>query len=167
MEFLGQAATCFFRCMVIHKEEAVMNDLEIAKTELYEENLTLAIVKNGAVLYETKSSKISGFLDAIDKCGCQLEEASLADRVAGKAIALLCAYAKIKEVYAGVLSRKALAVFKQHRITSHWNELVENVLDQNKEGMCPFEKAAADTSDPRTAYITFKKMLADFKACKA
>jgi len=150
--------------MSIHRDEAVMTDLEIAKTQLYEENLTLAIVKKGEVLYVTKSSRISGFLDAIDKCGHQLEGASLADRVAGKAIALLCAYAKIKEVYAAVLSRKALAVFKQHKIDCHWNELVENVLDPNKEGMCPFEKAAAEISDPQKAYVAFKKMLTGFKA---
>jgi hypothetical protein len=78
--------------------ECAMTDLEIAKTELYDENLTLAIVKNGAVLYSTKSHRISGFLDAIEKRGENLQGASLADRVAGKAVALLCAQAKIKEV---------------------------------------------------------------------
>ena len=143
-----------------------MTDLEIAKNELYEENLTLAIVKNGEVLYSTKSHRISGFLDAIDKCGTKLEGAFLADRVAGKAIALLCVYAKIKEVYASVLSRQAQAIFKQNKISAHWNELVENVLDSTKTGMCPFEKAAAEISDPQKAYKTFKGLLENLKACK-
>ena len=143
-----------------------MTDLEIAKNELYEENLTLAIVKNGEVLYSTKSHKISGFLDAIDKCGAKLEGASLADRVVGKAIALLCVYAKIKDVYAAVLSRKAEVIFKQNKISAHWNELVETVLDTNKTGMCPFEKAAAEISDPEKAYTTFKGLLENLKACK-
>ena len=143
-----------------------MTDLEIAKNELYEENLTLAIVKNGEVLYSTKSHRISGFLDAIDKCGTKLEGAFLADRVAGKAIALLCVYAKIKEVYASVLSRQAQVIFKQNKISAHWNELVENVLDSSKTGMCPFEKAAAEISDPQKAYKTFKKLLENLKACK-
>ncbi len=143
-----------------------MTDLEIAKTELYEENLTLAIVKNGTVIYSAKSHRISGFLDAIDKCKDKLEGASLADRVAGKAIALLCAYAKIKEVYAAVLSRKAMAIFKQNKIACHWNKLVDNVLDASKTGMCPFEKAAADISDPQKAYKTFKGLRENLKACK-
>ncbi len=143
-----------------------MTDLDIAKSELYEENLTLAIVKNGEVLYSTKSHRISGFLDAIDKCGAKLEGASLADRVAGKAIALLCVYAKIKEVYAAVLSRQAQVIFKKNKISTHWNELVENVLDTTKTGMCPFEKAAAEVSDPQKAYKTFKGLLETFKAFK-
>ncbi len=143
-----------------------MTDLDLAKTELYEEKLTLCIVKDCRVLFQTKSHRISGFLEAIEKLGAELEGASLADRVAGKAIALLCVYAKIKEVYAAVLSRKAQAVFKQHKIVSHWNDLVENVLDQNKTGTCPFEKAAAEINDPAVAYKKFKSLRDTMKACQ-
>jgi hypothetical protein len=143
-----------------------MTDLEIAKTELYEEKLTLAIVKNGTVLFSTKSHRISGFLDAIDKCGENLRGSSLADRVVGKAVALLCAHAKIKEVYAVVLSRKAMAVFKQNEIGVHCKELVDNILDVGKDGMCPFEKAAAEISDPEYAYQTFKGLQGNPKTCK-
>jgi hypothetical protein len=145
---------------------SVMTDLEIAKTELYEENLTLAIVKNGELLYSTKSHRISGFLEAIEKCGGKLEGASLADKVAGKAIALLCAYAKIKEVFAAVMSRTAQVVFKKHKINYHWNELVENILDLNKAGMCPFEKAAAEVADPAKAFKVFKGLRESLMAAR-
>jgi len=143
-----------------------MTDLEIAKSQLYEENLTLAIVKNGSLLYSTKSHRISGFLDAIGKCGENLQDASLADRVVGKAVALLCAYSKIKEVYAAVISRKAQAVLKQNKIACQWRELVTNILDTNRSGTCPLEKAAAEISDPEKAYKTLKRILDNLKACK-
>jgi len=142
-----------------------MTDLEIAKNELCEENLTLAIVKNGELLYSTKSHRISGFLDAIGQCGDKLEGASVADKVAGKALALLCAYAKVKEVYAAVMSRQAVSVFKKAKINSHWNELVDNILDSNKTGMCPFEKAAANISDPGKVYSTFSSLRQKLKDC--
>ena len=77
-----------------------MNDLEIAKTQLQRKELTLVIVKNGEVLFETHSHRISGFLGAIEKFGTLLEDAAVADTVAGKAVALLCVYAKISNVYA-------------------------------------------------------------------
>jgi hypothetical protein len=143
-----------------------MNDMEIAKHVLCEKELTLAIVKNGEVLFETRSHRISGFLGAIEQFGDELEGASLADRVAGKAIALLCVYARVKEVYAEVLSWKAKAVFEQNGIRHEWKELVENVLDLNKSGVCPFEKAAADVSDPREAYRIFKALQESLKTCK-
>ena len=143
-----------------------MSDLDTAKSRLYKEDLTLAIVKNGEVLFETGSHRISGFLGAIEQVGVRLEGASVADRVAGKAVALLCVYVKISEVYAEVLSRKAKAVFEENGIRHEWKELVDNILDLNRSGVCPFEKAAADISDPERAYAVFKALLQSFKAGK-
>jgi hypothetical protein len=143
-----------------------MNALEMAKHALYSKELTLEIVKNGEVMFETRSHRISGFLDAIEQLGDKLEGASVADRVAGKAIALLCVYAKVKEVYAEILSNKAKAVFEENRIGYEWKELVDNVLDLSKSGVCPFEKAADGISDPKESYGTFKALQKSLKACK-
>lgn len=143
-----------------------MNDLDIAKSRLYEENLTLAIVKNGALMYSTKSHRISGFLDAIEDCGENLNGSSLADRVVGKAVALLCVYSKIKEVYADVLSQKAQVVLKQNDIACNWSKLVSNVLDMSRADICPFERAAAGISDPEKLYETLKMIIAKLKECK-
>jgi hypothetical protein len=143
-----------------------MNDLEIAKHMLYKKELTLAIVKNGEAMFETRSHRISGFLGAIEQFGDKLKDASLADRVAGKAIALLCVYAKIKEVYAEILSKKAKTVFERNGIHHEWKELVDNILDLNKSGVCPFEKAADGISDPKDAYRAFKALQESLKACK-
>ena len=143
-----------------------MNDLEAAKNQLYRKELTLAIVKNGEVLFETQSHRISGFLGAIEQFGDELEGASLADRVAGKAVALLCVYVNIKEVYAEVLSKKAKTVFEQNGVHHEWKELVDSILDLNKSDVCPFEKAADGVSDPKDAYRTFKALQKSLKACK-
>jgi hypothetical protein len=143
-----------------------MNDLEKAKHLLHERELTLAIVKNDKALFETRSHRISGFLGAIEQLDKELEGASLADRVAGKAIALLCLYAKIKQVYADVLSRKAKIMFEQNGIHHEWKQLVDNVLDLNKNGICPFEKAAETLQNPKYAYRAFKALQESFKACK-
>ena len=143
-----------------------MGDLDIAKSRLYKKEFTLVVVKNGKVLFETRSHRIAGFLSAIEQLDATLEGATVADRVAGKAVALLCVYAGISDVYAGVLSRKAKAVFQEYGISCEWKELVDNILDLNRNGVCPFEKAAADISDPEQAYAAFKKLLKSFKACK-
>jgi hypothetical protein len=144
----------------------LMRDLEIAKKRLHEKKVTLSIVKSGEVLFETSSSRISGFLEAIEQLGENLEGASLADRVAGKAVALLCAYAKIKEIYADVLSEKAKEVFEENSIGYEWKELVENVLDLNKNGVCPFEKAANGIANPKESYKIFKALQKSLKTCK-
>ncbi len=143
-----------------------MQDLEIAKKQLYDKQLTLVIVKNGQVFFQTDSHRISGFIGAIEKFDTDLNGASVADRVAGKALALLCVYAGIHEVYAEVLSRKAKAVFEENKVPCEWKQLVDNVLDLNKTDTCPFEKAAAGISDPKDSYAVFKALLEKMKHCK-
>jgi hypothetical protein len=135
-----------------------MQDLEIAKERLNEKSLTLSIVKNGEIIFETVSNGISGFLEAIEKFGDVLEGASVADRVTGKAIALLCVYAKVKAVYAIILSKGAKSVFEKHAVYHEWEELVENILDINKAGICPFEKLATEISNPKDAYRKLKAL---------
>jgi hypothetical protein len=143
-----------------------MQDLKIAKKTLYHNDLTLAIVKDGTVLFQTDAHRISGFLHAIDQFGLELQGATVADRVAGKALALLCVYAGIKQVYAEVLSKKAEDFFRQNNVWFEWKELVDNVLDMNKTGICPFEKVAADISDPKESYVAFKALLERMKTCR-
>jgi hypothetical protein len=143
-----------------------MNDLQTAKTLLTQKHLTLIIVKNGETLFETTSHRITGFLNAIEQLGAKLEKASVADRVAGKAIALLCIYAGIRAVYTETLSKTAKEIFEKHGVTCEWKELVDNILDENKSDTCPFEKEAAAVTNPEEAYERFKVLQQKLKACR-
>lgn len=143
-----------------------MNDLETAKILLAQKQLTLVIVKYGETLFETQSHRISGFLDAIEQLGLKLENASVADKVAGKAVALLCVYAGISAVYAETLSTKAKHLFEQNGVTHEWKELVDNILDESKSEICPFEKEAARISDPEVAFTRFKALQQKLSACR-
>jgi hypothetical protein len=135
-----------------------MQDLEKAKRLLREKGLTLSIVKNGEAIFETGSHGISGFLESIEKLEDGLEGASAADRIVGKAVALLCVHAKIKAVYASTLSEKAKAVLEENAIYLEWNDLVENILNTSGQGACPFEKLATEISDPSDAYLRLKAL---------
>jgi hypothetical protein len=138
--------------------ETNIKDLETAKKRINENSLTLSIVKNGEIVFENASNGISGFLEAIEKFGAGLEGASVADRVAGKAIALLCVYAKVEAVYALILSKEAKFVFEKYATYHEWKKLVENILDVKKAGICPFEKLATEISNPKDAYRKLKAL---------
>jgi translation elongation factor EF-Ts len=135
-----------------------MNDIDAAMERLHKEKVALTIVKNGSTLFETRSHRISGFLDAIDRLDGQLEDSSIADRVAGKAVALLCVYIKAKAVYSDVLSKQAKMVLDENGVKSKWESLVENILNSDRSALCPFEKAAKSISDPVEAYAVFVKL---------
>ncbi len=133
-------------------------DLEIAKKRLCEDNLTLSIVKGSKVIFESKTHGIFSFLQAIERFGEGLKGASVADKVVGKTIALLCIYAGVKAVYAETLSKKAKPVFEKHKVYFEFGNLVEKILGASKKTICPFEKAALKIDKPEEAYRKFKAL---------
>lgn len=143
-----------------------MQNLEIAKQRLKENNLTLSIVKNGEIIFENSSHGISGFLEAIEKCGDKLEGASVADRITGKAIALLCVYSNVEAVYAVTLSRKAKTLLEEYKVYHESDELVENILNMSKTDTCPFEKLAEEISNPKDSYGKLKALQTSLKQYK-
>jgi hypothetical protein len=72
----------------------------------------------------------------------------------------------MKQVYAEVLNRKAQVVFEKKGIGFEWKEIVHNILNLNKTGVCPFEKITADISEPEESYVTFKALLEKMKQCR-
>lgn len=129
-----------------------MHDLKMARKRLDENGLTLCVVKEDKILFKSLLGGISGFLTVVEIFGRKLEGASIADRVVGKAIALLCVYSRVKAVYASVLSMNGKTVFEEHGVHHEWDQLVECVLGVDGVGICPFEKLSLDISDPAKAY---------------
>jgi hypothetical protein len=143
-----------------------MRDVEIAKKRLNEKGLTLSIVKDQQIVFETSGHGISGFLKAIEEFGERLQGASVADKIAGKAVALLCVYARVKEVYATIVSRRARVLLQENGIEIQWNEVVENVLGRDKSEACPYERLAAETTDPEQAYKKLKALHESLDQCR-
>jgi len=143
-----------------------MKDLDVARKRLREKELSLCIVKGGEVIFETASHGISGFLKAVEEFGDKLVGASVADRVVGKAIALLCVCARVARVYGSTLSEKAKALFDQNAIHVEWDELVDNVLGANKTETCPFESLASEIANPKDAYRKLKALQDSLKECR-
>jgi len=92
------------------------------------------------------------------KLADSLNGASIADKIVGKAIALLCVYARVKAVYAVILSKQAKSVLEQHSIYHKWENLTENIVGINKTACCPFEKLATKISNPKDAYLKLKAL---------
>ena len=129
-----------------------MLDLEIAKERLRHEDLGLSIVREGRVVYESASRGLFGLLEAIDNKRTVLKGTSIADRVVGKAVALLCVYAGVEAVFAITLSREGKRFLDDHSVHSEFDGLVDAILDANQVDKCPFERLVADISSPSAAY---------------
>ena len=85
-------------------------------------------------------------LQGPDLRGCQA-----ADRVVGKATAYLYVLLGAAEVYAHVMSRGAALVLQKNGVAASWGTLVENIINRQGTGICPFEEAVLDIHTPEDA----------------
>jgi len=131
-------------------------DLELAKLRLKERDLTLVIVKEGKVIFETKSQGIGGFLQAIKKLGKKLVASSVADKIVGAAAAMLCVYSGASSVFAVTISKEGVRVLENNNTIYQFENRVPNILNHDKTDICPFEKLAIASKDPKEAYTKLK-----------
>ena len=83
-----------------------------------------------------------------------------ADKVVGRATAYLYVLLGIKELYAQVISQPAAAVLQTYGISVHYNTLVPNIINRAGDGICPFEAAVMDITDPQCAYAAIREKMA-------
>ena len=120
------------------------------------EELSLVIVKNGQVVFETKGQGVSGFLEAIEVLDQELIGASVADKIVGVAAAMLCVYSGLSAVFALTISDSGLKVLEENDMMCMFEKKVEKILNRDKNDVCPFEKLVSSSESPKKAYVKIK-----------
>ena len=130
-----------------------MTDLIRARHILHD-GATYALVRENEEIFGTERG-ISPLLALIDKSR-DVRGFSAADKIVGKAAALLYVYMGVAAVYAEVLSQSAADVFVAHHIPHTCNERTDCIINRRGDGVCPMEKAVADCADPARAVILLR-----------
>jgi len=97
-------------------------------------------------------------LEFIDS-GADLKGFSAADKIAGKAAAMLFALAGVKEVYACIMSEQAVEVFLKYGVLYSCDTLVPTIVNRAGTGLCPMEQAVKDIEEPSDALDAIKRAL--------
>ena len=136
--------------------------LESAKEQLHNNNFSIVIVGENDVYTSTKHG-VAPLLEILDGGNDVIKNSFAADKVVGKAAALLMVKGGVKEVYADIISSHALDVFEKYKIKTYYGNLVEYIINRDKTGMCPMEKAVLEVYEPNTAYDVLKKKIAEMR----
>jgi len=134
----------------------VSEDLKLARQRLKQKNLTLVVVKRGKVIFETGVHGISGLLNAIEGLGARMRGSSVADKIVGRAAALLCVYSGVVAVFAITASDGGIEVLLKNNVSVELERRVLHILDSKGTGVCPFERLASSFSSPEEAYEGLK-----------
>lgn len=136
-----------------------MTDLELAKERLRADSLAFVIAKNGAILRTGTRAGIGELLEATDALGDTAHGASLADKIVGKAVAMVARAAQIRAVYAPLASQSALDTLAADHITLEYDRLVPLILNKRNDGPCPMERLLLLVDDPREAVFALRMFI--------
>ena len=129
----------------------IINNIFDLKDILLKENHTIVIYKNDASVHTSNDRGVAPLMKLLKENKKQLQGVMIADKVIGKAAALLMAYGKVKEVYTPTISAPALQVFNNHNITIHYDKEVERIINRKGDGLCPMETLCLNIENPEEA----------------
>lgn len=142
-------------------DEIVMDDISMAIKRLEAGGCTCVFVKDGAELV-SRETGIGPLLDAIEK-RLDLRGAAVADKVLGKASALLMVYAGVKFAFGSVMSYGAWQVLSENGVEYYFAKMTDSIINRDGTDICPMEKTVAEISDPAQAYSALLKKRAELR----
>lgn len=135
-------------------------DWERAKeTLLSDDALGCAVCRDGVVLTGTGRG-VKPLLQWLAE-GRDLHGYRAADRIVGKAAALLYARLGVGAVYAQTMSEGGLAALRGLGIAAAYGVLVPMILNRRRDGMCPIERSVQSIDDPAMAEAAARAAVAD------
>ena len=135
----------------------IMTDnMKKAVNKLDQGGYTLVVV-NGEREYTSKLSGVFPLLDIIKNAPEVLSGACVADKIVGKAAAVLFVYSGVKEVYAKTVSSYAVLVLKKAGINLVYEKKVPYIKNRAGTDICPMEKLVLDIGDPKAGAAALLK----------
>jgi len=132
-----------------------MEDMNRAKALLDTGDYTCVLCRGDRV-YTSTHRGVKPLLELLDT---DVAGFCAADKVVGKATALLYSLLQIKAVHAKIISRAAIDVLQAQGIRASWDWEVEYIKNREGNGRCPMEMATQNISDPREALVAIENKL--------
>lgn len=132
-------------------------------SKLKESGQNLLIFREDEVIFSSADRGVTPLIEAIDKIDRgRLRGVITADRIVGRAAALLNIYLGAVEVHAMLISSKAKEALQDNGLRFQFWEETDAIKMRDGVVFCPFERLVQEISDPEEAYIKIKAKLAEF-----
>ena len=131
-----------------------MKNIEIAKNLLCDD--TTCVIASDEIIYRSKKRGIAPVLEHIIQQN-DISGFVIADRIVGKAAAMLFIKAGISEVYGEVMSVKGIELLQKYHIPCTYQKKVETIINRQGTDICPMEKTVQNIDDIDEAIIALHK----------
>lgn len=129
------------------EDKNLTDSLKKAINKLQDGECALVVI-NGEQEISSALTGLTPLIDIVKNTPQILRGAFVADKIVGKAAALLLSFTGVRAVYAGILSDCAVPVLEGAGISYYYNKKVPFIKNRAGNDTCPMEKRVQDIDDP-------------------
>ena len=118
---------------------------------------SLVVAHGGVIVHESDGMGLKPLLEAFDLG--KLRGSVVFDKVVGRAAAAIYAGSGVRKVYAKLAAKGAADLLAKRGVALEAEKTVEVVLNRDKSGSCPMEKAVAGLEDPEKMVEAIRKAM--------
>ena len=121
---------------------------------------TCVMVQEGRVALAMRGVGVRPLVFARQSGRPLLSGAQIADKVIGKAAAVIAVLGGASEVYGQVMSESAVEYLDRFAIPHSCGALVPRIQNRTNTGLCPLEDSVKEIDDPALAFAAIERRIA-------
>jgi hypothetical protein len=112
------------------------------------EGASVAIAKGGRLLAKKNGHTVRPLVEALEEIGEESRGATVADKVLGRAAALVLCASGVAAAHGIVMSAPGKKALEASGVRHSCDHLVDFIANRTGDGMCPIEQMSLSYSDP-------------------
>ena len=117
------------------------------------------LVIKGNQTYQSSEKGVLPLMRWLQEDVCFFKDATVIDKVIGKAAALLLVFGGVKIVYTFLISDIAYEFLLEKKVQVHYMNRVPYIINRSQTGGCPMEQRTLEINDPVIAYEKLKEVI--------
>lgn len=138
-----------------------MDSLQSAINLIKEETATCVVMKDHKIIKTISGQGIAPVIDLYEQG--VLKDAFVADKIIGKAAAMIMVLGGVKEVYGKVMSRAGKEYLESRGVKVSYGQCIDMISNRAGNGICPMERTVMEIEEPAEALAALKETLATLR----
>lgn len=138
--------------------------LEQAIALIAQGRYTCLVLREGTVALAMRGVGVKPLVFAYNGGRSLLQGAQVADKVIGKAAAVIAVLGGAGQVYGQVMSQSAVDYLTRHQIPFSYGQLVPAIRNRADTGLCPLEESVVGIEDPAEGFAAIQQRIAQLMA---
>lgn len=140
-------------------EIMAQSKMEEAKKMIQDGKAECVLIKNDSIYGQERGYGVSPLLVMYDEHKEAMLNATLVDKVIGRAAAAIAICGKVKHVHGELMSEDAVEFLNNNGITTSYTSLVHRILNRKRDGLCPLEQSVEGIDNPANALVALRKRI--------